>query len=348
MANKFWVGGTGDWSDSTNHWSLTSGGLPAPLLTPTSSDDVFIDSSSGFGSGGTITTNDGEGYCHDFTSNTGHTYTIHQNNGGLSIYGSSIFESGLTIEIDTSFYPTVEETITTNSCNFYGVSIYGPGTLTLQDDLTLTGHTFYQDNGTFDANDHNITTDRCEFYADTGYTPTVYMGSGTWETTGDDTAVWEIDENNGEVVIIYQETSTIKITGAGIVGLSFYGGDKTYNNIWLTVTAFIAGSNTFNDFKIDAGLNIIFDHPSTQTLSSFTATGTSGNEITLDTYDGTNQFTLSKSSGVVSCDYLNLSNSNATGGATWYAGSHSVDTTNNDGWIFGTVSPFPSFKQLPE
>jgi hypothetical protein len=45
-------------------------------------------------------------------------------------------------------------------------------------------------------------------------------------------------------------------------------------------------------------------------------------------------FTLSKSSGVVSCDYLNLSNSTATGGATWYAGSNSVDNGGNTGWIF--------------
>ena len=48
------------------------------------------------------------------------------------------------------------------------------------------------------------------------------------------------------------------------------------------------------------------------------------------------QHTLSKSSGVVNCDYLDLSNSNATGGATWYAGLNSEDTLNNDGWIFGT------------
>lgn len=46
------------------------------------------------------------------------------------------------------------------------------------------------------------------------------------------------------------------------------------------------------------------------------------------------QHILSKSSGVVQCDYLDISNSNGTGGAQWYAGAHSVDTTNNDGWIF--------------
>ena len=55
------------------------------------------------------------------------------------------------------------------------------------------------------------------------------------------------------------------------------------------------------------------------------------------------QHTLSKSSGIVNCDYLDLSNSNATGGATWYAGSHSVDTTNNDGWIFEDAPAAPTY-----
>jgi len=45
MANRYWVGGTGDWSD-TSHWSLTSGGVGGQAV-PTSVDDVFIDDNSG-------------------------------------------------------------------------------------------------------------------------------------------------------------------------------------------------------------------------------------------------------------------------------------------------------------
>jgi hypothetical protein len=42
---------------------------------------------------------------------------------------------------------------------------------------------------------------------------------------------------------------------------------------------------------------------------------------------------LSKSSGKVECDYLDIKNSNAVG-ARWYAGNHSVDSGNNTGWRF--------------
>lgn len=45
MASRFWVGGSGNWSD-TAHWSTTSGGGGGSAV-PTSSDDVTFDSGSG-------------------------------------------------------------------------------------------------------------------------------------------------------------------------------------------------------------------------------------------------------------------------------------------------------------
>lgn len=45
MASHFWIGGTGNWSD-TSHWSLTSGGAGGTAV-PTSSDSVTIDANSG-------------------------------------------------------------------------------------------------------------------------------------------------------------------------------------------------------------------------------------------------------------------------------------------------------------
>lgn len=55
-------------------------------------------------------------------------------------------------------------------------------------------------------------------------------------------------------------------------------------------------------------------------------------------------WTLSKASGDVESDYLDLQGSIATGGATFYAGSHSVDSGGNSGWIFGDKNTFnPAF-----
>ena len=48
MANRYWVGGTGSWdTSSTANWSDTSGGAGG-ASAPTSADDVFFNSNSGF------------------------------------------------------------------------------------------------------------------------------------------------------------------------------------------------------------------------------------------------------------------------------------------------------------
>lgn len=64
--------------------------------------------------------------------------------------------------------------------------------------------------------------------------------------------------------------------------------------------------------------------------------------ISLVSSSGSVAATLSKASGVVSCNYMSIQNSTATGGASWYAGANSVNVSNNTGWIFSGVPGQPS------
>ncbi len=48
-ANRYWVGGTGNWAEAVNHWASSSGGSPDVLNAPTSGDDVIFDANSGTG-----------------------------------------------------------------------------------------------------------------------------------------------------------------------------------------------------------------------------------------------------------------------------------------------------------
>ena len=80
----YWVGGSGNWSD-INHWSAVSGNVPMQLhtITPTSNDNVILDSLSFPSSGGTITINLNIAFCRnliirDLPSNV-----------NISFYGSS-------------------------------------------------------------------------------------------------------------------------------------------------------------------------------------------------------------------------------------------------------------------
>ncbi|OGJ76731.1 hypothetical protein A2327_02880 [Candidatus Peribacteria bacterium RIFOXYB2_FULL_54_17] len=75
----------------------------------------------------------------------------------------------------------------------------------------------------------------------------------------------------------------------------------------------------------------------TMTGSSFLS-GTSGNLVTIDTNDGTGQWTLSKASGQVVCDYVAMTRSNATGGASFYLGANST-ATGSTGWVIDSTAP---------
>jgi len=63
-ADRFWVGGTGNWND-VSHWSIESGGIGGATI-PTSSDNVFIDSKSFTAIGQSITIS-GSSSCNNLT-----------------------------------------------------------------------------------------------------------------------------------------------------------------------------------------------------------------------------------------------------------------------------------------
>lgn len=211
MADRYWVGGTGNWSDDDNHWSTSSGGSPANGNLPTSSDDVHIDSSSGFGGGGTITIDAvGNGDCNNFTANSGHNFTINDSASNFRIYGSITLEAGLTI-VGTPgialYSTTSSKTLTINGATITTLNLYGVGGgWALQDNLILSGE-FYQENGTFDANGYNVTASSISLYADTGYTPIIRTGSGLWTPRRD---VWQIEELSGEKVTILPKNEVIR------------------------------------------------------------------------------------------------------------------------------------------
>ena len=77
-----------------------------------------------------------------------------------------------------------------------------------------------------------------------------------------------------------------------------------------------------------------FTAGSTQTVTGFTLSGTLGNLVTINSTTPGTQFNLSRAFGTVSVAYLNIQDSNATGGASWYADTTSFNVSNNTGWIF--------------
>lgn len=291
MANRYWVGGSGNWND-TAHWAVSSGGIGGASL-PTSATNVFVDENSDM-AGGTITMDD-IGYCYNFTSTVGDAWTLTKVAGDdyFRVFGS--LSLGETIDATGSFIQFFGAetglTIDTHGSTFGQVSIVGTrygsaGGWTLLSDLTSTGYFSFQ-TGTFDANDFNVTASN--FYIQSAITDwpdaTLTMGNGIWEATGSGSA-WSLVEY-GNPVTLNAEGSTIKLSDATSSQKNFNGLGKTYNNVLIvgsgTGVYEIKGNNTFNDFSVENPPHTIkFLEETTQTFNTFDMNGSAGNLNVID------------------------------------------------------------------
>jgi len=337
MANRYWVGGTADWDTTAGtKWALTSGGGGGQAV-PTSSDDVFFDDNSG---ANTITLT-ATGAAKTFTC-TGFTGTF-AGGSTLQVYGNVILGSGMTWTQNSNLNIRggVSANFTSNGVTIACKLLILDADVTLLDNFSSTNNTDWR-KGSLNANNFNVTIQGLD-RTTTDNNFTLSMGSGTWTITGSGSITgntWDLVSTN---TTVNAETSTIKFTNNSSGGKVFKGGGKTYYNVWNATAGTgvftIKDSNTFNNIKIDAGRTTKFTDETTQTVSSFTAIGTSGSKITLGG-TSTGGWTISDSTGINTVEYCNISYSTATGGATWKAltADGNTDDGNNSGWDFRAVS----------
>lgn len=342
--DHYWVGNTGNWS-ATSSWSTSSGGASGARV-PLPQDNIYFDNGSFNGTGQTATLDmpragkniDWSGY------NEGQTPAWAKTTA-TTMYGSLTMIAGMTNSGTATFINETRANSTwTNATQTWTnptrLQLVG-GTITMQDAFKSTS-TFELDRSfNFSTNYNMEMTTFTMNRNDSGATLT--MGSGTWTLTGTGT-VWNISTTN---LTFSANTATIKITDTTNTAITFAGGGATaYNNLWFsrgasTASNTISGSNTFVDFK-DTGTaahSILFTAGTTQTVTTFTVSGSSGNVITLNSTT-TATFALTKSgSGIISRDYLNIQHSVVSPStSTWYAGNNSVNNqgvaTAGSGWIF--------------
>jgi hypothetical protein len=273
-----------------------------------------------------------------FDGSTNHSSrTIYGNltlpaSGGL--FGSGTFE--------TTFAATSGTQVITSNGRTIGFPITqnGPGgTLQLADDLTLVSNLFFTITaGTFDAVTFNVTAGY--FVSSNTNTRTINMGSGLWTIAGAGTAVWLLSPTTG--LTFNKGTANILLSSTNSLSREFVGGSLTYNKLTIgsgaTSTLVMAGSNTFSELASNKTVahTIEFTPGTTTTVTDFTITGTAGNVVTLQDFTPGGTWSLVKVGGgvVEDIDYLNIRNSAASPGLTWYAGANSIDSGGNTGWIF--------------
>ncbi len=326
--DRYWVGGSGNWSDNATHWSLTSNGAAGADL-PDATTDVHFDNLSFTGLGQTVTL-DVATSCNkmDWTG---------------SMF-SPVFALGvglLTAYSDITFIPTMTYTtgggtiqinvggvcnLTTNGMSATPpISVVG-GSLTLLDDWNC-GNFFLINSGSLTTNGNSVTTP--DFSISGAGAKTVTLGSSTVNIAS--AAGWHYSGTN---LTLTANTATMNIAGTG----AFAGGNiATYNTVNLNGTAHtITGNNTVAVLYLSptATQTITFTDDTTQTIgTAATLSGTSGNVHTLQG-SGVLGWRISKAAGIVNADYISVSRSTAAGGATFNANGDSINGGNNVGWNF--------------
>lgn len=145
-------------------------------------------------------------------------------------------------------------------------------------------------------------------------------GTPTWEVSGTSTSNKKISLNGKTLTTLIIAADAVEFTTAA-----------TIENLTMNTAGKATGT------KVAKGITITV-------VTSFTGNGKAGSLVIIKSNEGGKSFTFSKASGVVSLDFLELTDSHAGGGALWYAGANSLNVSGNEGWKFEArpVREFPS------
>lgn len=269
----------------------------------------------------------------DFTGFSG-SWT---SSGVQNISGSLTLSSTMTDAATHTlqFAGSATQTITSNGIQLKRECYFtDTNTKVLADNFSTTSW-FVLIQGTLDATNKNVTLG--DFYSVYTLVREIRFGSGVWTVTK---TTWDCSVSQNLTITF--TTGSITMTGAS--AKTFAGGGKS----WPTLNQggagalTISGSNTFaNITNTVQPATVTLTSGTTQTVTDFDVTGTSGNLITLNASTPGSQATLTDSSGTNSVSFVDIKDIAATGGAVWeaYTSNGNVDSGNNTGWLFTAVSP---------
>lgn len=329
----YWnLAGNQNWSATA--WATSSGGAPNVNNFPLAQDTAVVDNASSLGSTITVenswnvgTVNMSARTVARALAFSGTTFSVYGN--WLTGTGISMGGGGGTI----SFSGRTTQTITSNGVSFVN-PIVGTGvsnTITLANALTNTSTITLNGTTGLSLGSNTLTTGG--FSNTSTSSRTLALGTGGITSTGAGAIAFTVTATGLTVT----GSATISLTSAS--AKTFAGGGVNWGSTLnqggagaLNITGANTFSNISNSYSATAATTITL--AANQTVSNFTATGTVGKVLTLNSSVAGAARTLTKTSGTVGVNYLSIQDSTATGGAAWYAGANSTNVSNNTGWIF--------------
>lgn len=263
--------------------------------------------------------------------------------GTRTIWGNLTISTGMTVaagaSVTTFAKSSGTQTLTTAGKTFdFPITKSDAGTLALAGNLTMVAtRTLSLTAGTLDDSGYNVVIG--SFSSASTNSRTIAFNGGAWTISGSGSSAFAV---SGAGFTTTGTGSVVSLTSA--TAKTFAGGGFDYSSMTLNQGGAgdltVSGSNTFKDWSATTKPSqFTVTTATTQTFQNFTLSGTAGNLVTIRNSSAvsTNSHTLSRASGVINVDYLDIQRSNATGGATWYAGANSIDSGNNTGWIFAAA-----------
>jgi hypothetical protein len=344
-STRYWVGGTGNWSD-TARWSTGSGGGSGASV-PRSHDDVVFDSSS---------------------NATAYTATVNAVTGGirmksLTIAGpasGNVTLAGTTAMVGIHGNVTLPATGLTRtytggmtlSSNSTGLT-FTTNAVTLASDITINGvdcawalgsaldmgssSALTVNNGSIDLATYNLTAS--QIVSNNGNSRTIDFGTGTTQLSGAAPINFGTTETNRANLTVTAGTSQINLSANGP---TFSGNNQTFYNVSFTETSAgattINGANSFNNLSFSGltalGLNQITltaNQTITGTLTFSAGTNAAYRRfIRSDIIGTTRTLTVAAFSGT-DVDFRDIT---VTGAAAPISGTRLGDVKGNSGITF--------------
>lgn len=249
----YWVGGSGNWNDNA-HWSTSSGGSSGTCGVPTLADNVVFDANSFSSSGQTVTINV-NGQCNSMTW-TGVTDNPTLAGGQKLTLGGS-----LTLSANMSFTHTGEFYFNSQSSNTIDLAGHELGRARFSSDNNLSGQWTLQSD--FDTDlDIEFTGGKI---VSGGYDISArsFNANHSYPRVLDLTGSQYVDVHENWRWNNYQDTLTVDTTTIRMISdpsnaqrsMQFYGGNKTYHNIYVDHNGiygyqiYFSGSNSINDLE---------------------------------------------------------------------------------------------------
>jgi len=325
----YWIGGTGNWSDTLN-WFSDSGGLPGP------GDHVIFDENS-FSEKFQQVTIDIEAHCRNMNWTASQMEPILNGNKKLNINGAFKLAPGMTVNYsgsihflaDSGNYQLLLNGNTLKSDLYFN----GEGSWELLDELNTGLNKIFFNKGVLLFSNQVVTCG--SFNSATNLQRTLFMNgsvisimlaNGTWNV-------------NSQLNIQMQGNSIIRFTEAGPSAINtFNGGGLSYGTVVFENSAVIQGSNLYIHLHLNAAKSYVLPQGGTQTLTGqIFARGCAG--MIAISSSGSEPAFIAKSNGNIQISFASLRSVHAQVAPPYqFMALNSVDDGNNNGVNFSMQS----------